>query len=110
LAQKSIKAGETLNLKVDIKNTGERDGQEIVQVYVRDVAASVPRPLKELKGFQKVPLKAGATKTVHFTLSDRDFAFWDSELEAWKIEPGLFEILVGRASNNILVKGLLEVE
>jgi len=110
LAQTSIKADETLHFKIDITNTGQMDGQEIVQVYVRDVAASVPRPLKELKGFQKVPLKAGATKTVHFTLSDRDFAFWDSELESWKIEPGLFEILVGTASNNILVKGLLEVE
>ena len=110
LAQTSIKAGETLQFKVDIKNTGQRDGQEIVQVYVRDIAASVPRPLKELKGFQKVSLKAGATKTVHFTLSDRDFAFWDNELESWKIEPGLFEILVGTASNNILAKGQLEVE
>ena len=110
LAQTSIKADETLQFKVDIKNTGQRDGQEIVQVYVRDIAASVPRPLKELKGFQKVPLKAGATKTVHFTLSDRDFAFWDNELESWKIEPGLFEILVGTASNNILAKGQLEVE
>ena len=105
----SIKAGSTVNFKIDIENTGAQDGQEIVQVYVRDVVASVPRPLKELKGFQKIFLEAGAKKTVHFTLSDRDFAFWDKEIGNWKVEPGQFEILVGTASNNILAKGLLEV-
>jgi len=109
IEQASIKVGATLNFKIDIENTGTQDGQEIVQVYVRDVAASVPRPLKELKGFQKVQLKAGEQKTVHFTLSDRDFAFWDNQIDNWKVEPGQFEILVGTASNNILAKGLLEV-
>ena len=109
LEQTSIKAGSSLNFKIDIKNTGAMDGQEIVQVYVRDIASSVERPLKELKDFQKVPLNAGAKKTLHFTLTERDFAFWDVKTENWVVEPGQFEILVGAASNNILAKGLLEI-
>ena len=85
------------------------DGQEIVQIYVRDIESSVERPLKELKDFQKVQLNAGAKKTLHFTLTERDFAFWDVKTENWVVEPGQFEILVGSASHTILAKGLLEI-
>lgn len=105
----SIKAGEKLNIKIDIQNTGAIDGQEIVQVYVRDIDASVERPLKELKDFKKIDITAGEKKTVYFTLSERDFAFWDVETEDWKVEPGQFEILVGAASNNILAKANIEI-
>ena len=109
IEQASIKAGSSLSFKIDIKNTGAMDGQEIVQIYVRDIESSVERPLKELKDFQKVQLNAGAKKTLHFTLTERDFAFWDVKTENWVVEPGQFEILVGSASNNILAKGLLEI-
>ena len=109
IEQSSIKAGSSLSFKIDIKNTGAMDGQEIVQIYVRDIESSVERPLKELKDFQKVQLNAGAKKTLHFTLTERDFAFWDVKTENWVVEPGQFEILVGSASNNILAKGLLEI-
>lgn len=109
IEQKSIKAGASLNFTIDIKNTGAIDGQEIVQIYVRDIASSVERPLKELKDFQKIQLNTGAKKTLHFTLTERDFAFWDVKTENWVVEPGQFEILVGSASNKILEKGLLEI-
>lgn len=109
LEQASIKAGASLPFKIDIKNTGAMDGQEIVQIYVRDIESSVERPLKELKDFQKVQLNAGVKKTLHFTLTERDFAFWDVKTENWIVEPGQFEILVGSASNTILAKGLLEI-
>ena len=109
IEQKSIKAGASVNFKIDIKNNGTIDGQEIVQIYVRDVASFVERPLKELKDFQKIQLNAGAKKTLHFTLTERDFAFWDVKTENWVVEPGQFEILVGAASNKILAKGLLEI-
>ncbi|MDC0008338.1 fibronectin type III-like domain-contianing protein, partial [bacterium] len=109
LEQASIKAGESLNFKIDVKNTGAMDGQEIVQVYVRDIESSAERPLKELKDFKKVQLNAGVKKTVHFTLIERDFAFWDVKTENWVVEPGQFEILVGSASNTILAKGRLEI-
>ena len=109
IEQKSIKAGASLNFTIDIKNTGAIDGQEIVQIYVRDIASSVERPLKELKDFQKIQLNTGAKKTLHFTITERDFAFWDVKTENWLVEPGQFEILVGSASNKILEKGLLEI-
>lgn len=109
LEQASIQPGSTLNFSIDIENTGDMDGQEIVQVYVRDIEASVPRPLKELKGFQKVQLNVGVKKTLQFRLTDRDFAFWHSETKSWKVESGQFEILVGAASNNILVTALIEI-
>ena len=110
LDQKVINSGSTLSLSVDIKNTGTMDGQEIIQLYVRDIEASVPRPDKELKGFQKVHLKAGDKKTVHFNLVERDFSFWDVETQDWKLEPGFFEILIGSASNKILVKEQFEIK
>jgi beta-glucosidase len=109
LESKTIKAGEKLNLIIDIENTGKVDGKEIVQVYVRDIKSSVARPLKELKDFQKVRLAAGEKQTVYFTLTDRDFAFWDITSEDWKVEAGQFEILVGTASNNILATAKLEI-
>lgn len=109
IENESIKAGEKLNLKIDIGNTGAVDGKEIVQVYVRDIESSVERPLKELKDFKKVSIAAGEKQTIYFTLTDRDFAFWDVKTENWVVEPGQFEILVGSASNNILAKGLLEI-
>ncbi len=105
-----IKIGDELKLSVEIENTGELDGQEIVQLYISDRESSVPRPIKELKGFEKVSLKTGEKKTVQFTLTKRDFAFWDIEDKDWKVEAGMFEILVGSASNNILLKSLLEIE
>ncbi|MFT7030418.1 MAG: hypothetical protein ACJA2C_001815 [Marinoscillum sp.] len=109
LENETIKTGEKLNLKIDIENTGAMDGKEAVQVYVRDVESSVERPIKELKDFKKVNIAAGDKQTVYFTLTDRDFAFWDIEREDWKVEPGQFEILVGAASNNILASAKLEI-
>ena len=109
LEQNTIKAGASLNLKIDVENTGTRDGQEIVQVYVRDVEASVERPVKELKDFQKVRLATSEKQTLYFTLTERDFAFWDPTTEDWKVEPGQFEILVGSASNNIKASSNLEI-
>jgi beta-glucosidase len=94
-------------VKVDVTNTGSYDGYETVQLYVKDDVASVARPEKELKDFRKIWLNTGETKTVHFTLSKRDFAFWDVFMSAWKIEHGGFEILVGPSSDNIKVKTVI---
>ena len=110
LDQQSISAGSTLKLSVEIKNSGAMDGLEIVQLYVRDIESSVPRPIKELKGFQKIHLKAGSKTTVHFTLVERDFSFWDVTTQDWKLEPGIFEILIGSSSNNIIAKAKLQIQ
>jgi beta-glucosidase len=93
---------------VDITNTGKVAGQEVAQLYVRDVQASLARPYKELKGFQKVALEPGETQTARFTLDPRSLSFYDVVRKTWLAEPGVFEILVGASSKDI--RGKIEVE
>lgn len=95
-------ANETEEIKaaVTLTNTGSVDGKEIVQLYVRENSPTVSRPEKELKGFKKVFIKAGATEKVTFTLSRRDFAYWDDQNHDWKVGEGKFTVLVGGSSDN----------
>lgn len=98
MAGKSVYAkGEHIFVSVDVQNTGNVDGEEIVQLYVRDLVSSVTRPVRELKGFQKVMLKKGEKKTVQFTVTPDDLAFYN-EFMTWGLEPGLFDIFVGGSS------------
>ncbi|MEG6571356.1 glycoside hydrolase family 3 C-terminal domain-containing protein [[Clostridium] cellulosi] len=90
--------GDTLTVQVTVANTGKRAGKETVQLYVRDVESSIMRPFKELRGFEKVELEPGEEKTVSFTLSKRDFAYYDTELNSFEVESGTFEILAGGSS------------
>jgi beta-glucosidase len=90
-----------------VRNTGARAGKETVQIYVRDVKASVARPPKELKGFAKVTLRPREVRTVTIPLDDRAFAFYDAAQRKWTIEPGEFEILVGSSSRDIRLRGVL---
>jgi beta-glucosidase len=89
-----------LTVTVNLSNTGHYDGEEIVQLYIRDIAASIVRPVKELKGFEKIFLKAGETKTVRFTLTAADLSFFDAEGNV-KLEPGQFTVFVGGNSNEL---------
>jgi beta-glucosidase len=89
-----------VTVTVQVKNTGSVEGAEVVQLYVQEVTASVERPVKELKGFQKVSLKPGEAQTVSIQLSRADFSFWDEASKAWKAEPGEFTIRVGASSKN----------
>jgi beta-glucosidase len=95
------KLGEILAVSMDITNSGDKAGAEVIQLYVSDSASSLVRPIKELKGFEKVFLKAGETKTVTFQLDDRSFAFYDPDRRKWVAEPGEFEILTGSSSKDI---------
>jgi beta-glucosidase len=101
LSAAMLSPGEQLTVSVDVTNTGSLAGQEVVQVYVRDVAASVSRPIKELKGFRKVALNPGETRTVSVTLDCAAFSYWDDMKHAWVAEAGIFEILVGSSSQDI---------
>jgi beta-glucosidase len=101
---------DTLQVRVDVRNCGERAGKEIVQLYVRDVESRVIRPDKELKGFQKIELQPGEQKTVSFTLEQRAFAYYNVELGDWHVESGSFEILVGKSSQDVVLKTTVEVE
>ena len=90
-----------VTVSVDLTNTGSRFGSEVVQVYVHDVRASVRRPVKELRGFQKVSLAPGETRTVAIDLDARSFAFWDPASRDWVSEPGDFDIQVGSSAEDI---------
>lgn len=97
LDKQELTQNETLNLSLDVKNTGKYDGKEVVQLYVRDLVGSVTRPVKELKGFQKIDLKAGESRKVNFTLSAKDLAFYTRDMSL-KAEPGDFEVFIGTSS------------
>ena len=99
-----------LTVTVNVKNTGSRAGKEVVQLYINDVKASVKRPLKELKSFKKVMLNPGESKDVDFTIDSSALSFFDEPSHSWKVEPGVFNALVGNASDNITLKAKFEVQ
>ncbi|PIF00079.1 MAG: beta-glucosidase BglX [Maribacter sp.] len=92
---------DTIEVTVDVTNTGDYDGKEIVQLYIRDVVGTVTRPVKELKGFQKVALKKGETKPITFSISIEDLKFYNYDLD-FVAEPGEFEVFVGTNSDDTL--------
>ena len=98
---KSLRMNGKLNLSVKVTNTGDKDGSEVVQVYIQDIESSLERPEKELKAFQKVFLKAGESKVVKFTLDADDLKFYDPAIADWKAEKGEFVAHIGAASNDI---------
>ncbi|WP_394368754.1 beta-glucosidase BglX [Galbibacter mesophilus] len=104
--KETIQQGESVEVSVALKNTGAYDGEEVVQLYLRDVVRSVTPPSRQLKGFKKVFLKKGETKTVTITLSPEDLKFYNSELE-FVAEPGKFEVFVGGNSNATLTKSFV---
>ncbi len=95
-------------ISLDVTNRGARAGQTVVQVYVHDEEARVLRPSQELKAFAKVALEAGETQTVTLKLDQQALAFWDTAVEAWVTEPGMFELLVGSSSRDIRLRGKFE--
>ena len=99
-----ITASDIVTITLPVKNTGVRDGAEVVQLYISDRKASLPRPVKELKGFKKVFLKAGEEQTVTFTIDRTALSFYDDAKGAWIAEPGEFEALIGSSSANVKAK------
>lgn len=97
LTKKSTKAHESTRALVDVTNTGKRKGDEVVQMYIRDVFSSVTRPVKELKSFQRISLKPGETRTVGLDITPESLAFYDVDMK-WGVEPGEFDIMVGNSS------------
>ena len=97
LSSGEINRGNTVNVSVTVSNTGNRDGVEIVQLYIRDTYSSVTRPVKELKDFARVPLKAGESKVIDFTITPDKLGFYDKKMK-WTVEPGEFIVMVGASS------------
>ena len=101
LNSNQINPNESLEVTVEVKNSGNYDGKEVVQLYLRDVVGSVTRPVKELKGFQKIEFKKGESKTVTFNLTVEDLKFYNSDLD-FVAEPGKFEVFVGTNSDTTM--------
>jgi len=108
LSKKKISDTDTLKVTLKVKNTGKVAGKEIVQLYVRDLESTAFRPDKELKGFAKVELKPGKETKVTFEVSDRAFAYYNTEMKDWHVETGSFEILAGASSKDIRLSGVVE--
>lgn len=98
---KTMSPDGTLNVKVTVKNTGLREGQEVVQMYISDKKSSMPRPIKELKGFQKVKLAPGETKEVTFTIDKEALSYFDDAQHAWVAEPGKFDVIIAASAADI---------
>lgn len=107
--KEAIEDTETVTVTVDVTNTGKTAGKEVVQLYVEDIESSVIRPAKELKGFEKVSLEPGETKTVTFILDKRAFAYWSTAIHDWHVETGEFNILIGKSSRNIVCSKTITV-
>ncbi|KQB43732.1 Glycosyl hydrolase family 3 N terminal domain-containing protein [Flavobacterium daejeonense] len=101
ISKKSITEADSIVVTIPVKNTGKVAGKEIVQLYVNDEKSSLPRPLKELKGFEKVSLEPGEEKLVSFTISKEALSFYDDKKSAWIAEPGKFKIMIGASATDI---------
>jgi beta-glucosidase len=99
----------SFEVSFDVTNTGARAGSDVAQVYVNHPGAGVPRPPKELKGFMKVSLRPGETKRVTVSLDGRAFAYYDAAGKRWRIEPGEYELMVGRSSERIELRGRINI-
>jgi beta-glucosidase len=109
LSKAKIGLQDSLNIRVSVANTGSLDGEEVVQLYIRDMAGNgVARPLKQLKGFEKVMISSGKSREVSFTIHPSDLAFYRLD-KTWGPEAGKFEVYVGTASNNLPLKGEFEL-
>lgn len=106
---KEPKATDTITVKVTVTNTGDREGKEVVQLYVRDIVSSVSTPVQQLKGFEKVSLKPGESRVVELKLPIKELALWNAHMEE-VIEPGDFELQIGSASDDIKLREIVTVK
>ena len=106
--KKVMSADDQISFTVTVKNTGDREGQEVVQLYISDKKSSLPRPVKELKGFKKVKLAPGEEKEVTFTIDKEALSFFDDAQHAWVAEPGKFEAVIAASAADI--KGIVPFE
>ena len=108
LSSKKIKSNEKLTISLTVTNTGKYDGEDVVQLYLRDKVGSVVRPVKELKDFAKIFLKAGETKTVKFIVDKEKLSFYNQQLK-WIAEPGSFDVMIGASAEDIKLKDSFEL-
>ncbi len=110
VSKRKLRDTDTLEVSVDVTNIGRMAGKETVQLYVAPLTGRIQRPVRELRAFEKVPLKAGETKTVSFTLSKRAFAYYNTEISDWYVESGEYDIEIGCSSRNIILTKKISLE
>jgi len=109
LSQNKIDPQGKITVSINVKNTGEEPGDEVVQLYVHQQKSSIKRPTKELRGFQRITIKPDETRTLTFTLPAQKLAFYDISAHAFVVPPGTFDIMVGTSSGDIRATTQLEV-
>jgi beta-glucosidase len=105
----SLPAGGSILVSVDLKNTGSRAGEEVVQLYVKQLNSSVPRPVKELKDFRRIALQPGESRTVTLELKGEQLAYWDVPRHRFVVEGGSSQIMIGSSSADIKLKKVVKV-
>lgn len=110
VGKEKMTESETLTVTVDVTNTGEIAGKEVVQLYVATKGGTIIRPVRELKAFEKIGLAPGETKKVQFTLDRRAFAYWSTQIHDWHVESGEYEIQIGRNAQDIVLSHSVTVE
>jgi len=109
VSAKQIKASGNITVTATIKNSGKLDGDEVVQLYIHDVAPSVKRPVKELRGFQRISLKSGEAKTISFNIPGNKLAFYDEKIHGFRVEPGARNVMLGSSSDDIHLQSQFKV-
>jgi beta-glucosidase len=110
LDREKVAAGDTLQVSVDVKNVGARDGDEVVQCYVRVPGADHPVPIRQLRGFQRIPIPAGQTRAVNLPIKIADLASWSEEKDRWVLRPGSYEVQIGASSADIRLRAAVTLE
>ncbi|KQB43753.1 Beta-glucosidase-like glycosyl hydrolase [Flavobacterium daejeonense] len=103
LSKKNLKKDDVIKVSVSVTNTGKRDGEEVVQLYVKTINSAIQQPIKALKSFQRVALKAGETKIVDLILEAKSLEYWNSNKQQFELEKGQIEIQVGGSSEAIFL-------
>ena len=109
LTSQKIEEGDTVTVSVDVTNTSETDGKEVVQLYVSSPESRIFKPVRQLKGFKKVFIQRGGTRTVEFTLDKRAFAYYNAQIKDWHVESGIYTIAIGSSSRDIRATREIEV-
>ena len=107
--KKRMNESETLNVSVDVTNTGKMAGKELVQLYAAPKGGTIIRPVRELRAFEKIELAPGETKTVTFHLDKRAFAYWNTDIHDWHVQSGEYELQIGKNAQEILLSGTVYV-
>jgi beta-glucosidase len=108
MSKKKMNVNDQIEVSVTITNTGQYDGEEIVQLYLRDLVGSIARPVEELKDFKKIKLQAGQGKTVTFVIDREKLSFYNQKLQ-WVAEPGEFDLMIGASSRDIRLRDTFEL-